>query len=477
MKRNLFSIVCISLISAGFVKADVSDKNAQLVQAETSGGLDFNDWGISFTPPEKWQRWGSDKETAFAAQALKSVDDASIKVQLNRLAGWSVADDSAAMLVIVMRERDGVALQLSDILSRMDRDDNRAKEYGDATQINRLEIGKVGDHACVLHDVTLRGGGRMLEYAFISGPEQYTVQWMFRDAARFAELKPAVDGLLQTISIDGDKQYMVALMRPAETGDTYLMQATCRQTERIKRIRDGQEEGQKNIEYYLELEADVRILEVDTTGYVTKFSLSKINFIETQDEDKTTLIPKDSNVMGYIDDTGMEFTINGNPVSPEIFQLLAAVIQLGKGGRWSDDEIFDSEELQKVGDAWKINSAVAAKHLAKTGINVQMDAITGTATLEEVTKIEDAPCLKVQGEMHIEEMSTPSIPDFEIETAEMHIAYAATFPVDITKGRFYESQEMRMTCSMRGKPDTNLSGVIVQSTAERTLTTKMTYPK
>jgi hypothetical protein len=267
------------------------------------------------------------------------------------------------------------------------------------------------------------------------------------------------------------KKYVVALMRSAKEGDKYHMHATCYQTEKMKRIRDEQEQN-RNVEYSLELEADVRILEVDTTGYVTKFSLSKTNFIKTQDEDKTTLIPKDSNVMGYVDDAGVGFTINGNPVSPETLQLLGAVIQLSKGGRWSDDEIYESKESQKVGNSWKINSVAAARNLAKTGINVQMDAITGTATLEEVTKIEDAPCLKVRGEMHIKGMA-PSIPDFEIETAEMHMTYSAMFPVDITMGRLEESQGMKMNLSMRGKQD----GVTVQSTAERTLTTKMTYPK
>ena len=39
MKRIMFSIVCISLISVAFAKADVSDKNAQLIQAAKDGNL------------------------------------------------------------------------------------------------------------------------------------------------------------------------------------------------------------------------------------------------------------------------------------------------------------------------------------------------------------------------------------------------------------------------------------------------------
>lgn len=39
MKRTLFLMVCISLISAGFASADVADKNAQLIQAAKDGNL------------------------------------------------------------------------------------------------------------------------------------------------------------------------------------------------------------------------------------------------------------------------------------------------------------------------------------------------------------------------------------------------------------------------------------------------------
>jgi hypothetical protein len=39
MKRILFSIVCISLVSACFAGVDVSDKNAQLIKVAKDGNL------------------------------------------------------------------------------------------------------------------------------------------------------------------------------------------------------------------------------------------------------------------------------------------------------------------------------------------------------------------------------------------------------------------------------------------------------
>jgi hypothetical protein len=273
------------------------------------------------------------------------------------------------------------------------------------------------------------------------------------------------------------KEYDVRLLRPASAGDSYRMEATCRQTEKMKVIRGGQEVKSKIIEFSLDLEAGVSIQEVSKTGSVTKFCLSVTRFVKTQGEAKTAVVPKDAVVVGYVDDNGYGFTVNGKPVDPETQQALCAVIQLGKGGRWSDDEVYDLKEPQKIGKSWKINSAIAARNLAKTGLSTQADQISGTATLEQVAEIEGTPCLKVRGEMFIKGMSAPSIPDFKVESAEMRMAYSATFPVDISKGRIQESQEMKMTCSMRGNPEANGPGVLVQSTAERTLATKMTYPK
>jgi hypothetical protein len=108
------------------------------------------------------------------------------------------------MLLTVVQERSGRTLLLSDVLERQRRDDNRAKEYGDAAQINRLEISKAAGLECVVHDVTLRRRARMLSYNFVFGPQQVTVRWLFRDSAGFAEFKPAVDGVLRTFAFSGD---------------------------------------------------------------------------------------------------------------------------------------------------------------------------------------------------------------------------------------------------------------------------------
>lgn len=174
----------------------IVDEVANSAESEAYAESWFKDRGISFTAPEQWQRWASDKE----ATALQLAQGAGLKVKLIHLAGWSKTDEAATLLLTVTTERSGLAVRLSDILARHKRDDNRAKTYGDVAQINCLEIGNVGGHECVVHDMSLQVGSRTLTYDFLVGPEQITIQWVFRDATRFGDLKPAVDGVLETFS-------------------------------------------------------------------------------------------------------------------------------------------------------------------------------------------------------------------------------------------------------------------------------------
>ena len=48
------------------------------------------------------------------------------------------------------------------------------------------------------------------------------------------------------------EQYLVRLMRPAKAGDAYRMQTACRQSERMKLIKDGQEVKTMNVEFIMD---------------------------------------------------------------------------------------------------------------------------------------------------------------------------------------------------------------------------------
>ena len=174
-------------------------------ESGTIGGLQFKDWGTSFTMPAQWQRWPSEKENAAFSQALQSLNNVTLEEVLIHIAGWSAAEDACFLILTIKRERRGSALNLSNLMARLEYDDKKALEYGDATNINRLAVDKIGSLSCIVHDVTLRAGGRALDYNFISGSENFQFLWVFPDGSRFAEFKPAIDGILHTISI-GAKQ-------------------------------------------------------------------------------------------------------------------------------------------------------------------------------------------------------------------------------------------------------------------------------
>ena len=110
------------------------------------------------------------------------------------------------------------------------------------------------------------------------------------------------------------EKYEVRLLRAAKAGDTYRMQAACRQSQKMKLIRGGRDVKSQSTEFFLELESGVRILEVSRDGYATRFALSVTKFTKTQGEAKTTLIPSGSLVMGSVTDAGYGFEVSGSPL-------------------------------------------------------------------------------------------------------------------------------------------------------------------
>ena len=190
MKKTITAIVGLlilpSLVLAG--------------NAVQTSGSQFNKWGISFTVPAPWLP--SDKEAALGEQFQRNATD----VQLTHIAAWSTADGRTYMVLTIGRWRSGRVSQMSEILSENQSENKLQLANGFCTYVNRCEITKVSGRDCVVNDANSRGGGRMITYTLVSGSDQVMFTWMFRDASRYAQLKTAIDGVLETLLIASAKQ-------------------------------------------------------------------------------------------------------------------------------------------------------------------------------------------------------------------------------------------------------------------------------
>jgi len=164
--------------------------------ADKNSGLQFKEWGISFTVPAQWRRMPSAKETVFGEQFQQNTDQ-----QLVHIAAWSTADEKTVMVLTVSRWRSGRVSRMSELLAEEQSEDKQQTAKGFCTRVNRCEISKVSGRDCVINDVNLQGGGRMITNTFVSGSDEVKFTWMFRDASRYAQLKTAIDGVLQNLLI------------------------------------------------------------------------------------------------------------------------------------------------------------------------------------------------------------------------------------------------------------------------------------
>jgi len=189
MKKTIMAIIGLLILSSVVLAGNA---------AKTSGSQ-FKEWGVSFTVPSQWLP--SDREAALGQQFQQNTD-----MQLVHVAAWSTADERTFMVLTVSHWRSGHVSTMSEILSENQNEDKLQTQNGGCTHVNRCETSKVNGRDCVINDVNLQGNGRMITYTFVSMADQVMFTWMFRDASRYTQLKPAIDGVLQNFVIGNAKK-------------------------------------------------------------------------------------------------------------------------------------------------------------------------------------------------------------------------------------------------------------------------------
>ena len=115
MKRILFSMVCIYLISAAFAKADISDKNAQLIQALKNGnlravqtalanGADVNAKLITSTGTTALMLAAQDGHTEIVKLLLEKGADVNVKTTTGITALWMASQNGHTEVVKLLLE-------------------------------------------------------------------------------------------------------------------------------------------------------------------------------------------------------------------------------------------------------------------------------------------------------------------------------------------------------------------------------------
>lgn len=273
------------------------------------------------------------------------------------------------------------------------------------------------------------------------------------------------------------QDYEIRMNRPMTVGQEYQVSATGREVQKATVTVNGQVVKNENQESAIEVELAAKVLEIDRNGVPSKASLAIVKCLEVKGETRTPLVPAGTVVVASLKDKEPVYEIDGRQASPEAQRALSQVYSLGKGGP-TDDQIFGATERKKIGDRWAMNSELAAKDAAASGLDVKQEDIKGAVTLEKIVKAGGTDCLQLAAEMNIARFAPPAPPGLVVEKAKVLARMSGAFPINASLGIAEKSETMTLSAVMKGsKPQPDAPDLVVETVAERQTTIRYTYAK
>jgi len=280
---------------------------------------------------------------------------------------------------------------------------------------------------------------------------------------------------------DKDKDYVIRFDRPAKAGDSYRLDALS--ATRLKRVVKAADDEPKTVEESVgvRLEGKVEVLAVTDKGKETKVACTVDNCTVTEGKASRQIINKGSVLVaewkaGKGGDKGKcRYSLDGRELPDEAGQLLDRVLEVGDPEGAGDDEVFGTTDRQKVGAAWPMDAAAAAKDFGRMGMVVKKEDTSGSSRLADVADVDGVPCLKVEcafrarnirGKDKGKEAGEDKDNLTTLDGGEMKATVVTLLPTDNKTGTLKEATDLKMNTSMAGKNEDGKS-VKVEVTMEQ----------
>jgi hypothetical protein len=203
-----------------------------------------------------------------------------------------------------------------------------------------------------------------------------------------------------------DPSYKVRLTRPAKVGDqAQILGGFTHEIHSVLSI-GGQAQAPVVETRGLSYEGRSRVLAVDADGQVTRLMVTFDKCALTTPKGPSEAVPKGGVVTIELRDGQPTFELQGGHLSDGARQALKTAEFVVPPGP-SDDELFGTDQEQKVGGHWPIHTAAMAKDLCGKDMKVDAKDIHGQATLAGVKTVHGVPCLGIVVEVGIDR-ATPS---------------------------------------------------------------------
>ena len=244
----------------------------------------------------------------------------------------------------------------------------------------------------------------------------------------------------------------IRLHRPVRAGQSYRMAAVGRQEARRVVTSGGKVVQDKARSFSVDFESVVTILKADANGKSLRQKHVVVTCTRFQDGRRTTLIAKGKVVIASAREADTAFDIDGRPVDKDVAEALSLVVGLSRDTP-TDDQLFGTPDRQRVGQSWPVNATLAAAGMRKRKLPVKDEDVSGTVTLEKLTKVGHTDCLQIAVDLAAKNLPLPLPRDVAIQRAELQVKLLGFFPIDASRQPIEKTREMRITLRSTATPD------------------------
>jgi hypothetical protein len=259
--------------------------------------------------------------------------------------------------------------------------------------------------------------------------------------------------------------YKIKLMRPVKVGDQMSVHIVTKSSETISALPNAPGA------FTAELTGTFEALAVnDKTGSATKLRCT----VTKLTRDDKELYPAGTVITGEKINKTDAFTIDGKPVDAANVPALSAVIELNDPNRsGNDDDIYGTDQPQKVGSSWEINAGELATDLTEEGLPIPAESLKGTLKLVDVSKVNGVDAMTLSAHITADGFKT-ALPGAAVTDGKLDMTAETVYPVDPSLPSFSAKIKMHMTMTLMPQ---NQPGQPVTMTVDRDTTAEQTPVK
>jgi hypothetical protein len=219
--------------------------------------------------------------------------------------------------------------------------------------------------------------------------------------------------------------------------------------------------------------AEATVLEIREDGRIARESLTIDECLVSSDGRAREVVPRGAVVVASAERGTQVFRMNGKAVTRDIDDVLSLVISI-EAGEASNDDVFGTTRLRRVGESWGVNPASAVKWLRDARLEANEDDIRGFTSAAKRVLAQNEDCLVINATLAAEKLSG-DVSGWEIQAGHVQVNASGTFPVNTSRHCVEQSQHITIHLLARGKPSIGADKVGIDFTTEFRMTASYTF--